>query len=66
MTFETKYTERDFINAINDGFKTTGYITKKVGCARRTTEVYLSNLQNAGKIEKIAIDDGLSNVWVCR
>ena len=63
MTFETKYTEEDFLTAINGGLKTTGYITKTVGCARRTAETYLKDLQKAGKIAKVPIDNGLSNAW---
>jgi predicted HTH transcriptional regulator len=66
MTFETKYTEQDFLTAINDGFKTTGYVAKTVGCARRTAETYLKDLQDSGKIKRIAIDDGLVYVWICR
>jgi hypothetical protein len=63
VTFETKYTDSDFITAIDDGYKTTGYVTRKVGCARKTAETYLNNLYKAGKIEKIVIDNGLSHVW---
>lgn len=63
MTFEIKYTEQDFLTAINGGFKTTGYVTKVVGCARKTAETYLNDLYKAGKIEKIVIDNGLSHTW---
>ena len=64
MTFTVKYTDQDFIDAIGDGFKTTGYVAKKVGCARRTAETYLKVLQDSGKIKRIAIDDGLIYVWM--
>ncbi|MHB8101272.1 MAG: FaeA/PapI family transcriptional regulator [Methanosarcina sp.] len=61
--FEAQYTEKDFLDAINGGLKTTGYATKKVGCARKTAETYLNRLHDAGKIKKLEIDDGLNHVW---
>jgi len=63
MTFEIKYTEQGFLDAINGGFKTTGYVTKTVGCVRRTAEAYLNKLHAVGAVEKIEIDNGASHVW---
>lgn len=61
--FEPQYTEQDFLNVLKDGLKTTGYVTKKVGCARKTAEAYLRKLEQGGKIKKIEIDDGANHVW---
>lgn len=61
--FEPQYTEKDFLEALKYGLKTTGYVTKKVGCARKTAETYLKKLENEGKIQKVEIDDGASHVW---
>jgi hypothetical protein len=61
--FEAKYTEDDFLNAINGGLKTTGYVAKKVGCVRSTAVLYLDKLRDAGKIEELPIDDGAAHVW---
>ncbi|MCK9576594.1 MAG: hypothetical protein M0R51_11780 [Clostridia bacterium] len=64
--FEPQYTEENFIEALGRGLKTTGYITKKVGCARKTAEVYLKTLERERKVEKVEIDDGQSNVWALK
>jgi GTP-sensing pleiotropic transcriptional regulator CodY len=61
--FEAKYTENDFLNAINGGLKTTGYIAKKVGCVRSTAVLYLDKLKEAGRVEEISVDDGAMHVW---
>ena len=64
--FEPQYTEENFIEAVGNGLKTTGYITKKVGCVRKTAEVYLKILEKAGKVEKVEIDEGQSSVWILK
>lgn len=61
--FEPKYTEKDFLDVVKGGLKTTGYVTKKVGSARKTAETYLKKLESEGKIRKITVDDGASHVW---
>lgn len=62
--FEQKYTDdEEFLKLLRNGLKTTGYVTKKIGCARRTAEVHLNRLSAEGKVEKIEIDDGLNHVW---
>lgn len=56
--FEPKYTEEDFLNALNGELRTLGGITKKVGCARMTCMNYINSLVEAGKVEKLSVDDG--------
>jgi DNA-binding IclR family transcriptional regulator len=63
VKFETKYTEEQFIKTIDGGLKTTGYIIKKLGCARATAITYLSNMEREGLVKKVEIDEGESFVW---
>jgi hypothetical protein len=61
--FEQKYTEKDFIAALGSGFKTPGFVAKKVGCARSTALVYLNQLVEDEKAERIEVDEGQSTVF---
>lgn len=61
--FESLYTENDFIAALGSGFKTPGFVAKKVGCARSTALVYLNKLVEDGKAERIDVDEGQSTVF---
>lgn len=61
--FEAKYTEKDFLDALNGELRTLGGITKKVGCARMTCMNYIDKLVEAGKVEKLSVDDGQLYVY---
>lgn len=61
--FEAKYTEKDFLDALNGELRTLGGITKKVGCARMTCMNYIDKLVESGKVEKLSVDDGQLYVY---
>lgn len=61
--YEQKYSENDFLEALGEGLRTLGGITKKVGCARMTCVTYMNNLVKSGKVEKLSVDDGQMFVY---
>lgn len=61
--FTAQYKDDDFISALGSGFKTPGFVAKKVGCARSTALVYLNKLVDDGKAERIEVDEGQSTVF---
>lgn len=62
--FEPKYTEEDFEKVLkNCCLCTVGYITKKVGCSRKTTETYLNKMLKDERVTKLEVDEGQSHVW---
>jgi hypothetical protein len=63
MLYEQKYNESDFLEALGDGFRTLGGITRKVGCARMTCINYINRLIQEGRVEKITVDDGFMFVY---
>lgn len=56
--FESKYTDKEFLDALKGTSKTIGYISRRIGSARATTVTYLERLQKEGKVIKESIDDG--------
>lgn len=61
--FEHVYSEKDFLDALSEGFCTIGGMKKKVGCARMTVITYITELVKAGKVEKIPVDGGQLYVY---
>lgn len=61
--FEQRYNLEDFRQALKGGFKTAGFVAKKVGSARSTAVIYLEKLIESGEAEKFEVDDGQSFVW---
>lgn len=59
MVFTPKYTDEDFLTALDrQNFRTAAYIAKKVGCKLDTAKMALTRLAEAGKVERMEIDDG--------
>ena len=56
--FESKYTEKDFLDALEGTPKTIGYLSRLVGSARQTTVTYVNKLMEDGKAIKESVDDG--------
>jgi hypothetical protein len=64
--FEQRYNLEDFRQALKGGFKTAGFVAKKVGCARSTAVIYLDKLIESGEVEKFEVDGGQSSVWMLK
>jgi len=59
MRFENKYTDSDFINALDEKkLRTAGFIAKKLGCTLPTAKSYLKSLTERNLITAEYIDDG--------
>ena len=57
MTFETQYTEEDFLKALDyEKIRSVKVIMVAVGCSRNTAMVMLNKLEYEGKIKKIVIE----------
>lgn len=64
MPFKQKYFSNDFYEVIpENNIVTTTWITKQIGCVTETAMIYLTQLEEQGKIRKVKVLGGNEVNW---